>query len=214
MPESKLTAISLLASAEGRLLLIGLTLTGLMLLAFAIGWQLFPERILAYGAMTGLDLAFGRAAGLSLGYASGFGHAQVIPFMLLVETIKALVLYPLFVLSWHRLIQLPRLQEFLTHMHRAAESGEGTVRKFGFVGLFVFVLAPVWATGSVVGTIIRFPDRLAHIDEPGRGAKCYLCRDWHVGTAVERIKRVGGNRESLCALCAVGGDCAHCRCDA
>jgi uncharacterized membrane protein len=146
----------LFASGEGQLLGVGLALAGMMLAAFGIGWQLFPDSILAYAAMTGLNLVIGRAAGMSFGYASGFGHAQVVPFNMLVETIQVLVVYPLFALSWRQLIRMPRLQPFFTRMHGAAESGGSTVRKFGIVGLFVFVFAPFWMTGPVVGAILGF----------------------------------------------------------
>jgi uncharacterized membrane protein len=147
---------TLFASAEGRLLGVGLGLTGLMLLAFGVGWQLFPDSVLTYAAMTGLNLVIGRAAGMSFGYASGLGHAQVIPLNMLVETVQVIVVYPLFALSWRQLIRLRALQPFVTRMHRAAESRGGAVRKFGVIGLFVFVFAPFWMTGPVVGAIIGF----------------------------------------------------------
>jgi uncharacterized membrane protein len=135
---------------------IGLALTGLMLLAFGIGWHLFPDSVLTYAAMTGLNLVIGRAAGMSFGYASGLGHAQVVPLNMLVETIQVLVVYPLFALSWRQLIRVPRLQPLVKRMHHSAESQEGAVRKFGLIGLFVFVLVPFWMTGPVVGAIIGF----------------------------------------------------------
>lgn len=147
---------TLFSSTEGRLLGIGLTLSGLMLLAFGIGWQLFPDSVLSYAAMTGLNLIIGRAAGMSFGYASGFGHAQVIPLNMLVETIQVLVVYPLFALSWRQLIQLRALQPYVTRMYHAAESRGGVVQKFGIAGLFVFVFVPLWMTGPVVGAIIGF----------------------------------------------------------
>jgi uncharacterized membrane protein len=147
---------TLFSSTEGRLLGFGLALTGLMLLAFGIGWVVFPDSVLTYAGMTGLNLVVGRAAGLSFGYASGLGHAQVIPLNMLVETIKVLVLYPLFVLSGRQLIRAPRLQSFVKRMHSAAELRGGVVREFGIAGLFVFVLTPLWMTGPVVGAIIGF----------------------------------------------------------
>ena len=150
MPET------LFSSTEGRLLGVGLALTALMFLAFGIGWHLYPDSVLIYTAMTGLNLIIGRAAGMSFGYASGLGHAQVVPLNMLVETIQVLVVYPLFALSWRQLIRLRRLQPFVTRMHHAAESRGGAVRKFGIVGLFVFVFVPFWMTGPVVGAIIGF----------------------------------------------------------
>jgi len=152
----ELQRFSLLASTEGRILFAGLTLTALMLLAFGIGWVLFPDHVLYYAAMTGLNLIIGRAAGMTFGYASDFSHAQVVPLNMLVETIQVMVVYPLFALSWRQLIKLRSLQSFVTRMHRAAESRRGMVRKFGVVGLLVFVFVPFWMTGPVVGAIIGF----------------------------------------------------------
>ncbi|MBW8307792.1 MAG: small multi-drug export protein [Thiobacillus sp.] len=147
---------TLFASTEGRMLGIGLALTGLGLLAFGIGWHLYPDGILPYAIMTGLNLIIGREAGMSFGYASGFGHAQVVPLNILIETIQVLVIYPLFVQSTRHLIKLRTLEPFITRIHHAAESGGGVVRKFGIAGLFVFVFAPFWMTGPVVGAIIGF----------------------------------------------------------
>ncbi|MDO9636314.1 MAG: small multi-drug export protein [Thiobacillus sp.] len=147
---------TLFASTEGRMLGVGLALTGLMLLAFGIGWHLYPDHILPYAIMTGLNLIIGREAGMSFGYASGFGHAQVAPLNILVETIQVLVIYPLFVQSTRHLIKLRILESFITRIHHAAESRGGVVRKFGIAGLFVFVFAPFWMTGPVVGAIIGF----------------------------------------------------------
>lgn len=147
---------TLFASTEGRILGVGLALTGLMLLAFGIGWHLYPDRILPYAIMTGLNLIIGREAGMSFGYASGLGHAQVAPLNILIETIQVLVIYPLFVQSTRHLIRLRTLEPFILRIHHAAKSSGGVVRKFGVAGLFVFVFAPFWMTGPVVGAIIGF----------------------------------------------------------
>ena len=143
-------------SPEGRMLGIGLGLTGLMLLAFGVGWRLYPDVVFPYAIMTGLNLIIGREAGMTFGYARGFGHAQVVPLNVLIETIQVLVVYPLFVLSTRHLIQLKVLQPFIERMQHAAESRGGAVRHFGIAGLFVFVFVPFWMTGPVVGAIIGF----------------------------------------------------------
>lgn len=147
---------ALFATPEGRVLGAGLALTGLMLVAFGIGWHLFPDCILPYAIMSGLNLVIGREAGMSFGYAAGLNHAHVVPVNIVIETIQVLVVYPLFVLSTRQLIRLRRLQPFFTRIRRAAQSGGGRIRKFGVAGLFVFVFAPFWMTGPVVGAIIGF----------------------------------------------------------
>ncbi|MHB1144669.1 MAG: small multi-drug export protein [Thiobacillus sp.] len=78
------------------------------------------------------------------------------PLNILIETIQVLVIYPLFVRSTRHLIKLRTLEPFITRIHQAAQSRGGVVRKFGIAGLFVFVFAPFWMTGPVVGAIIGF----------------------------------------------------------
>lgn len=147
---------AILESAEGYMLLAGLALAVLLLLGLGIGWTLFPENILQYAAMTGLNLLIGPGAGMSFGYASGMSHLQVVPLNMLVETLHVLVFYPLFVLGWRHLLDLPALKSFVARMHEAAEMRGGMVRKFGIAGLIVFVFVPFWMTGPVVGSIIGF----------------------------------------------------------
>jgi len=146
----------LYSSIEGRLLAVGLALTALMILAFGIIGNLYPDKVLPYAAMTGLNFFIGRAAGMSFGYANGYSHAQVVPFNILVETIQVLVVYPLFALSSRQLIELRAVKPFILRIQRAAESQDGMVRPFGIIGLFVFVFLPFWMTGPVVGAIIGF----------------------------------------------------------
>lgn len=142
------------SGVEGRILATGLLLAVLVVVAFGIAGRLYPDRVLPYAAMTGLNLFIGRGAGMAYGYAHGYSHAQVVPFNILVETIQVLVVYPLFVLSTRQLIQLRAIKPFITRIQHAAESQRGWVRKFGIAGLFVFVFVPFWMTGPVVGAII------------------------------------------------------------
>jgi uncharacterized membrane protein len=93
---------------------------------------------------------------MSFGYASVMIHLPVVPLNMLVETLHVLVFYPLFMLGWRQLPDLPALKSFVAHMHEAAEQRGGMVRKFGIAGLLAFVFAPFWMTGPVVGSIIGF----------------------------------------------------------
>jgi uncharacterized membrane protein len=147
---------SLFSSIESRLLAIGLALTAVMFVAFGIAGHLYPDEVLPYAAMTGLNLFIGRGAGMSFGYAHGYTHVQVVPFNMLVETIQVLMVYPLFVLSSRQMIKLRILKPFFMRIQYAAQSQGGLVRPFGIAGLFVFVFVPFWMTGPVVGAIIGF----------------------------------------------------------
>jgi uncharacterized membrane protein len=147
---------SLLASVEGRLLVIGLCGVAGLSVAVGVGLMLAPAETVHYAAVIGLNLVIGRAAGMSYGFASGLGPVELVVCNLLVETTQVLVVYPLFVLAWNQLIDTRRLQPALDRLRGAAESGRHHLRGWGMAGLFVFVFMPFWMTGPVVGAVIGY----------------------------------------------------------
>jgi uncharacterized membrane protein len=149
-------AARVLSGVEGRILLAGAGLAALTVLGFGIGWIVARDSTLGFAAMTGLNLLIGLAAGMSFGYAHGFGHLPVIASSALSDTLQVLLFYPLFVLSWQRLIDLGRFGPYLLRLRANAERQQGWVRRFGIAGLFLFVFVPFWMTGPVVGSIIGF----------------------------------------------------------
>jgi len=154
--QARAGAARVFSGVEGWILLAGAGLALATVLGFGIGWLFVREATLAFAAMTGLNLLIGLAAGMSFGYAHGFGHLPVIVSSALSDTLQVLVFYPLFVLSWNRLIDIGRLGPYLARVHASAESQQGWVRRFGIAGLFLFVFVPFWMTGPVVGSIIGF----------------------------------------------------------
>lgn len=146
----------LLQTVEGRILLVGLALFISAMAAFGVASVLYPDQALIYGAMAGLNLTIGRAAGMSFGYASGLKHAQVIPLNVIIESIQVIMVYPLFALCWTHLIDTPGWTSMMNRMAHAAESHRSAIQRYGILGLFVFVFTPFWMTGPVVGAIIGF----------------------------------------------------------
>jgi len=110
----------------------------------------------AFMAMTATQVVFGRAAGMSFGYASGFDQSLVILAAMVLETILVLLFYPLFVLSWRSLLVIPALKRFMERTRRSAEAHHATIHRFGIPGLMFFVWFPFWMTGPVVGCAIGF----------------------------------------------------------
>ncbi|MFV1997865.1 MAG: small multi-drug export protein [Acidiferrobacterales bacterium] len=147
---------SLLATAEGRLLAAGIVLaiTGLLVVAITALWQ--PQRASIMGAMAITNIAFGRAVSMSIGYAAGYGQAMVVTVNIVVETILVFLFYPLFVFSLKKLIVFPALKKLLDRLHDIAEQHEEKVRKYGIIGLLVFVWFPFWVTGPVIGSAIGY----------------------------------------------------------
>ena len=146
----------LLRTTEGRILMLGIAvaLAGLIGMGLVAYWSAQTSEII--GAMSFANLVFGTVVAMSIGYASGYGHALVIPVNMWVESVVVLLFYPVFVLSMRKLVEFPRLKYFLDRTQAAAERHHDTVRRFGVIGLFIFVGIPFWMTGPVVGSVIGY----------------------------------------------------------
>ena len=147
---------ALLTTTEGHILLTGLALA---FLYFGwLGWvslsSLRDSQVLL--ALTATHTFFGRAAGIAFGYASGFGHAIVIPANLAIETIILMLFYPLFVFTWRHLFVSKGFKSFMERVQEAAEANQAAIRRYGIPGLFLFVFIPFWMTGPLVGCVIGF----------------------------------------------------------
>ena len=133
---------------------IGLSIAALTSLAVIAVWSPAYSQLLA--AVTATNLVFGRAAAISLGYAMGLDDATVVLVNLLIEALLVLVFYPLFVFSWRQLFELKRLRRYMSAVRDAAERHREKIRRYGIIGLFLFVWSPLWMTGPVVGCAIGF----------------------------------------------------------
>ncbi|HAV64400.1 MAG TPA: hypothetical protein DCY13_18785 [Verrucomicrobiales bacterium] len=149
-------ATGLFRTVEGAILLLGLILAGTYLAVVVAGLRWFPEESRALLGMTATNIVLGRIAGLTLGFAGPLGYWQVVLANALIETIQVLLVYPLFVLSWQRLLEFRALRRFMASMRRAAERHQPRIQRYGAAGLFVFVWIPFWMTGPVVGSVLGF----------------------------------------------------------
>nr|MDJ0863540.1 small multi-drug export protein [Gammaproteobacteria bacterium] len=148
--------IRLLRSEEGRVLATGLVLAMFGISALALSWLWSPPLSQVLVAMTAMNILFGRAAGMSFGYALSLGHSVVVPVNMLIETILVLLFYPLFVFSWQHLVEIRGLTKIIKRTTVAAEANRETLRKWGMLGLLAFVWMPFWMTGPMVGCAIGF----------------------------------------------------------
>jgi uncharacterized membrane protein len=154
--EAKTFRITLFNSPEGRLFVSGVC-AGLMFLGWLVSNYIWlPDMAHAIIGMTATYMVFGRAAGMSLGYASGLGHFTVIAVNMIMETVITFTFYPLFVFTWRHFLEVPRLESVLARIREAAEANKHWVHRYGIPGLFIFVLFPFWMTGPLVGAVIGF----------------------------------------------------------
>jgi len=146
----------LLNTQEGNVLLVGIVLALLYLAVISVGYLISPRTSNSLIMITVTNLIFGRAAGMSLGYAVGFGHMLVVPLNMFIESVLVLIFYPLFVLSWRHLVLAKRLGSFMKRIKRSAERHEAIIQRFGILGLFAFVWLPFSMTGPMVGCVIGY----------------------------------------------------------
>jgi len=146
----------LIKTPEGRVLMIGaaIAIAGLIVMGLVAFWS--PQVSRMIGAMSFSNIIFGRAVSMSIGYAGGYGHALVVPVNMWVETVLVLIFYPVFVFSMRKLVVFPRLKRILESTRQAAEHHQDRVRRYGILGLFIFVWFPFWMTGPVVGSAIGY----------------------------------------------------------
>jgi len=144
------------ATAEGKILIAGILLAVLYLAAIVLVRYESPAISHKLLRMTGAHVLAGRAVGMSTGYAEHVPTWLVIVGNMIIETFMVMLCYPLFVLSYRKLIIIKPLKEQMERAHQAAAAAQPKIIKYGVPALILFVWFPLWMTGPVVGAIIGF----------------------------------------------------------
>jgi uncharacterized membrane protein len=145
-----------LHSSEGHILLAGIVLSLLYVSFLSLCVLAAPRLAQTFVGVTATNVLFGRAAGMSLTYALGFGHAVAMLLNMLIETILVLLFYPLFVFSLKHLLVVGWLRRVVDKITGTAERHREKVRRYGIAGLVFFVWFPFSMTGPLVGCVIGY----------------------------------------------------------
>lgn len=143
---------------------MGLILLGCYFILILFCALFFPNYLQEILSITATNVIFGRMAGLSIGVASQMNTAFLVAFNLFIESIMVLILYPLFVLSWNKLdlVSYGPLNEFMEQSKVNAGKYEPLIRRYGVIGLILFVLTPFAMTGPVMGSFVGYLIGLRH----------------------------------------------------
>ena len=149
---------SFLKHLEGQILLLGFIFLGCYFILLLLCALFYPNYLQELLSITVTNVIFGRMAGLSIGVASQMDSAFLIAFNFFIESIMVLILYPLFVLSWKQLdfVSYPPLNRYLERSKKKAHKYEPLIKRYGVIGLILFVLTPFAMTGPVVGSFVGF----------------------------------------------------------
>jgi uncharacterized membrane protein len=146
----------IMGMTETKILIVGLVLAILYCQFLVVMLFINVDYATGLATMSGAHF-FGRAAGLSHGYyVLNYPSWVVISVNALLETMAVLIAYPTFVLVMEKMVVWKSLQDKILHIRNSAEKNKGWVRRFGLLGLFLFVLFPFWMTGPIVGCIIGY----------------------------------------------------------
>ena len=145
-----------LKSPEGLLFKISLSILALYLIFLLFGLYHNNDLFKNLLAMATTNLFFGRAAAMTLGYTLGLQKNLITYFVAFNEMLLVILFYPLFVFSIRYILVIPALEKFTKSIIETAEKYYPLIRKYGPIGIIIFVWFPFWMTGPVVGSAIGY----------------------------------------------------------
>ncbi|SCY34752.1 small multi-drug export protein [Desulfoluna spongiiphila] len=154
---------TLVNSVEFKILLLGVFLTVLLLgyLGYCAVTDLKQAEtlVLVFGAHT----FGGRAAGVGLCIFAGMGPALSIGYNFYIEVLIVCFTYSGFVLSTKSYLRVPWIMNAMDRLTEKALERKHKIEPYGWIGIFLFVMAPLPVTGPVMGSIIGYMLRLGLI---------------------------------------------------
>ncbi|RXK00293.1 hypothetical protein CRU98_03800 [Arcobacter sp. CECT 8986] len=152
----------LLKEQVGTILILCLILTLILICAVLITYTFDAKLANKITSLVISNIFVGRVPSLSLGYAYNLPNNIVIPVNIITELILVTLLYPLFVFSFKGILKIKILEDFFAKINAKKQQHQQTFKKYGKIGLFLFVFIPFWMTGPIVGAIIGYLIGLRH----------------------------------------------------
>lgn len=145
---------------EGRVLVAGFLLTALFFVLVIIGLvQGVPGAKIAFVVFI-THCVGSRAGGIGLCILNGFSPVSTIVLNFYLECLIVCYTYAGFVLSTNGIFKAAWIQRFMDKLREKAEDKKEKIERWGWIGVFAFVMAPLPFTGPVVGTIIGYMLRM------------------------------------------------------
>jgi len=141
---------------EVRILLTGLALTVLTGIYFLYLIFTNPGMYKVLSSTAIIHIMGGRALGIATCFSAGISPFYTILYNFFLEVVIVLIAYGIVVLVMRNVIQ-PRIFDGAVRQAELAAQGQKTkIKKYGSVGLFLFVMFPFFMTGPVIGAIIGY----------------------------------------------------------
>lgn len=149
-------ANKLYQTSEGRVLISGIIML-LLLIAMLVYYAIHDLDMARTLALALVVHTFGgRAAGVGLCIVGGLNMSWSILYNFYLEILIVCFTYSMFVLSITNYIKFPWIITVTNNLMRSASKNKDKIQKYGWAGLFLFVMIPLPATGPVIGSIIGY----------------------------------------------------------
>ena len=154
--ETKINSKSVFDSEAGKLLVWAFFLLFIFLAiigyAFSINSVLGRTLLGAFFA----HIFGGRAAGVGLCIAFDMNIFETISYNMFIEVLIVLFSYAFFLLSLNHYFNFKHLNKALKNAERNALNYRHVISRYGWIGIFMFVMIPLPVTGPVVGSFIAY----------------------------------------------------------
>ena len=150
------SGITLYQSGEGRVLLLGLflTLVFIVLVIYYLTVDIKESQTLLLAFVA--HVLGGRAAGIGFCVAFGFPSWMTISYNMFLEVLIVCYCYSLFVFSFNKYINCKWLTIATKNAEKQALKHKDAVARYGWLGIFAFVMIPLPITGPAAGSIIAY----------------------------------------------------------
>ncbi len=98
----------------------------------------------------------GRAAGIGICIMNQLNLIWTIVYNFYLEVLIVCFTYSAFVLTLNNYIKIQWIESLTTKLMEKADKNKDKIRKYGWVGIFLFVMFPLPVTGPVVGSSIGY----------------------------------------------------------
>jgi uncharacterized membrane protein len=141
---------------EVKILLLGLVLTALTGICFI--YLLFADpglyKVLSSTAI--VHIMGGRALGIINCLSAGISIYYTILYNFFLEVVIVLIAYGIVVLVMRNIIQPKLFKSAVREAELTAQRQKTKIKRYGSIGLFLFVMFPFFMTGPVIGAIIGY----------------------------------------------------------
>ena len=141
---------------EVKILVLGLVLTALTGVYFLYLLYADPGLYKVLSSTAIIHIMGGRALGIVTCLSAGISLIYTISYNFFLEVVIVLIAYGIVVLVMQNIIQPKLFDNAVRQAELTAQNQKTKIKKYGSIGLFLFVMFPFFMTGPVIGAIIGY----------------------------------------------------------